>query len=111
MDPILSSLGIAAAEAGAPGAGGPAAMVMQFFPIILIFVIMYFLLIRPQQKKAKEHEQLLSKTKAGDRIVTTGGIYGTVTSVTDRTFMVKIADNVVVELSRAAVATVLDKGK
>ena len=111
MDSVLSSLGIAAADAGAPGAGGPAAMLVQFFPIILIFVIMYFLLIRPQQKKAKEHEQLLSQIKAGDRVITTGGIYGTVTAVSDRTFTVRIADGVAVELSRAAVATVLEKGK
>lgn len=98
------------AQASAPQQpAGWQSLMATMMPMILIFGIMYFLLIRPQQKKAKEHEQLLGQLKAGDRVVTSAGIYGTIAAVREKTFLVRIADNVTVEISRAAVATVLER--
>ena len=74
----------------------------QFIPLILIFVIFYFFLIRPQQRKAKEHKKMVEELKRGDKIVTTGGILGTVERIIDNEKVeVKISDNVNVEVVRA----------
>ena len=86
---------------GQPGAAGG---LMQFFPLILIFVIFYFLIIRPQQKRAKEQREMLANLKKGDKVVTTGGLYGLVDSLTESTVTVKIAENVKVKLDRASIA-------
>jgi len=86
--------------AGGEGAGGFSA----FVPLILMFVIFYFLLIRPQQKKTKEHRAMVSNLKKGDRIVTSGGLHGRVTGVTDQTLTVEIADKVRVKVSRGNVS-------
>jgi len=75
-------------------------------PLVFIFVIFYFLLIRPQQKKQKEHEKLVKSVKTGDQVVTNAGIHGTVSNVKDATVIIKIADNVKVEFDRAAIAAV-----
>jgi|TARA_A200000113_G_scaffold101833_1_gene91305 preprotein translocase subunit YajC len=73
----------------------------QFIPLILIFVIFYFFLIRPQQKKVKEHRAMVEGLKKGDKIVTSGGITGTITRVIDNEKVeVEIADNVTVEVIR-----------
>ena len=73
----------------------------QFIPLILIFVIFYFFLIRPQQKKVKEHKAMVESLKKGDKIVTSGGITGTITRVVDNDKVeVEIADNVTVEVVR-----------
>ena len=73
----------------------------QFIPLILIFVIFYFFLIRPQQKKVKEHRAMVESLKKGDKIVTSGGITGTITRVIDNDKVeVEIADNVTVEVIR-----------
>lgn len=80
---------------------------VQLFPLILIFVLFYFLLIRPQQKRQKEHEKLVAGLKTGDRVVTNAGIHGIITNVKDRTVIIKLADNVKVEFDRSAVVTVL----
>lgn len=68
-------------------------MLMQMLPLVLMFAAMYFLLIAPQRKKQKEHEKMLGGLKAGDEIITTGGIYGTITSVKDDRFIVRVGDN------------------
>jgi preprotein translocase subunit YajC len=74
----------------------------QFIPLILIFVIFYFFLIRPQQKKAKEHKQMVESLKRGDKVVTSGGIIGTVERIIDNDKVeVLISDNVKVEITRA----------
>ena len=74
----------------------------QFIPLILIFVIFYFFLIRPQQKKAKEHKIMVEGLKRGDKVVTTGGIIGTVDRIIDNEKIeVEIADNIKVEILRA----------
>ncbi len=79
------------------------------WPIILIFVIFYFLLIRPQQKRQKEHQRMLESLKKGDRVVTSGGIYGTVVGVKDNIIVLKIADNVKVEFAKSAVSHILTR--
>ena len=78
----------------------------SFIPIILMFVIFYFLLIRPQQKKSKEHREMISNIKKGSRIVTSGGLHGRVTAVTDATLTVEIADKVRVKIARGNVSQV-----
>ena len=93
------------AEATAPAGGGNP--LGGFIPLIVIFFIFYFLLIRPQQKKAKEHQKMLAAVKKDDRIITTGGIYGTVTAVKGDTLELKIAEGVKIQLAKSAVAAVL----
>ena len=79
---------------------------MQLLPFAFIFVIFYFLLIRPQQKRQKEHQRLLSDLKTGDKVITTSGIHGLIANVKDTTFLVKIADNVKIEVDKNAIASV-----
>lgn len=95
---------IAADTAAAPQGG--AGVLGQFVPLILIFVVFYFLLIRPQQKRAKETKAMLDNLKKGDKIITNGGVYGLVETVADDTVTVKIADNVRVKMLRSAVAAI-----
>ena len=80
--------------------------ILSFVPIILIFVIFYFLLIRPQQKKQKQHAEMISKLKKGDHVVTTGGIYGIISTVKDRTVLVKIDENVKIEVQKNCISYV-----
>ena len=79
---------------------------MQLLPFAFIFIIFYFLLIRPQQKRQKEHQRLLSDLKTGDKVITTSGIHGLIANVKDTTFLVKIADNVKIEVDKNAIASV-----
>ena len=78
----------------------------QFLPIILIFAVFYVLLLRPQQKRQRELQQTISQLKAGDRIVTTGGIIGTITTVRDTSFLIRSADKSILEIARSAIAGV-----
>lgn len=84
-----------------------AGMFASFFPLILIFVIFYFLLIRPQQKKMRGHQKLLQGLKKGDRILTNGGIYGTIVNLKGNILEVKIAEEIKIQLARSAVVEVL----
>jgi preprotein translocase subunit YajC len=96
---------------GAPGGGGQGgSQLLSFLPIILIFVIFYFLLIRPQQKRAKEHRGLLSNLKEGDEVLTNGGIYGKITGIKDDKITVEISDKVRVKVNRGHIAGVINKG-
>lgn len=81
-------------------------VLFQFMPLIIIAVLFYFLLIRPQQKKQKEHQKLVSALKTGDRVVTSAGIHGIITNVKESTIHLKVADNVKIEMDKAAVVTV-----
>lgn len=96
---------------GAPGGGGGQGgnPFLSFLPIILIFVIFYFLLIRPQQKRAKEHRNLLANLKEGDEILTSGGIYGKITGIKDDKITVEISDKVRVRVNRGHIAAVINK--
>jgi len=90
------------AQSTAPGGGGG---LIQFLPIILLFVGMWFLIIAPQRKRQKEHDAMLKALKTGDEIVTSGGIFGTITNVKDDRLVVKIADNTKVEIGKTFVAS------
>lgn len=92
-----------AADAPAAAAGGMGA-IAQFVPLILIFVVFYFLLIRPQQKKAKEHQNYLANLKKGDKVITGGGIHGQISSLTDTVVTLEIAENVRIKVNRGAIA-------
>jgi preprotein translocase subunit YajC len=85
------------------GAGGGAGGFSGFIPLILMFVIFYFLLIRPQQKKTKEHRQMIADLKKGDRIITSGGLHGRITGLDESTLTVEIADKVRVKVARGNV--------
>jgi len=101
---ISTILFLAQQQAGQAQPGG--LWYMQLLPFAFIFVIFYFLLIRPQQKRQKEHQKLLSNLKTGDKVVTTSGIHGLIANVKDTTFLVKIADNVKIEVDKNAIASV-----
>jgi preprotein translocase subunit YajC len=89
-----------------PTQAGPASLVTTLLPFAFMAVIFYFLLIRPQQKRQKEHQNLLSNLKTGDKVVTSSGIHGLIANVKDTTFLVKIADNVKIEVDKNAIASV-----
>ncbi|HZF75711.1 MAG TPA: preprotein translocase subunit YajC [Acetobacteraceae bacterium] len=100
---------ISPAYAQDAAAGGTGAVIMQLLPLILIFAVFYFLLIRPQQKKMKEHREMLTKLQRNDKIVTAGGILGTITRVKDDSdeIEVEIAPNVRVTVVRGTISTVV----
>ena len=108
MHHILCILGMAG---GGSGQGGNP--LLGFLPLLLIIFVMYFLMIRPQAKKQKEHRAMLEKLEKGDKILTTGGIIGNIAGIKENEglLIVKIADNVKVELSKNAVAQVIRKNK
>ncbi len=94
----------------AQGAGGGAGTFEALLPLILIFAVFYFLLIRPQQKKMKQHKEMLGAMRRGDRVVTGGGIIGTITKVlNDNEVTVEIADGVKVRVQRSLISAVLAK--
>ncbi len=96
-----------AAGSSSGGAGG----IISFAPIIVLFAIFYFLMIRPQQKRAKAHKEMLSKTAKGDYVVTTGGMHGRVTAVSENTVTIEVADNVRVKIEKHAIAKRMVKGE
>ena len=92
------------APQGGAGQGGAGGLLGSLVPLVLIFVIFYFLLIRPQQKRAKEHKNMLDNLKKGDKIVTSGGIYGVIEAVGTNTVTLKIGENVKVKVGKAYIA-------
>jgi preprotein translocase subunit YajC len=101
------------AQGAGAGAGGIAGMfggIEGLLPLVLIFAVFYFLLIRPQQKRAKQHREMLGSLRRGDRVITGGGIYGTVTKVVgDGEVVVQIAEAVKVRVARETITSVLSK--
>jgi preprotein translocase subunit YajC len=91
----------------APSASGMAGMLSTFLPMIAIFAIFYFFLIRPQNKKQKETEKMIAALKKGDKVVTIGGIHGVISSTKEKTVVVKVDDNTKIEFNRTAIATVV----
>ncbi|MBU0945188.1 MAG: preprotein translocase subunit YajC [Proteobacteria bacterium] len=100
--------GVAYAAGPAAGAGG-AGGIASFIPLILIFAVFYFMLIRPQQKQAKQQQQFLNDLKTGNKVVTKGGIHGTITRLTDSVVTLEIAENVRIKVSRSAIGGPLTK--
>lgn len=84
--------------------------IMQFLPLLLIFVVFYFLLIRPQTKRAKEHKAMVGALAKGDEVVTNGGLLGRITQADENFVTLKIADNVEVKVQRQAIANLMPKG-
>ena len=97
---------LALAQPGAP-APGPGGGFGFFVPFIFIFVIMYFILFRPQKKRQQEQQRLIASLKTGDRVVTNAGIHGLIANVKETTVIVKVADNVKIEMEKSAVTNVL----
>jgi preprotein translocase subunit YajC len=83
----------------------------MFVPMIIIFAIFYFMLIRPQQRKEKERRKMIDNVKTGDRVMFSGGILGSVTNTKEGTVIVKIAEGVKIEVARGGIQKVLDKGE
>jgi preprotein translocase subunit YajC len=97
------------AFAQAAGGTGAAGGLISFVPILLIFAIMYFLMIRPQQKKVKEHKAMVDALRRGDQVVTSGGLIGKVTKVADAEVEVELAPNVKVRVVRSTITQVVSK--
>lgn len=94
------------APGGAGGAGGGMAAFQQIIPLVFMFAIFYFLLIRPQQKKAKEHKALLESMKKGDNVITAGGVHGKVTAVENELVTLEIANNVNIKITKSYIAAI-----
>jgi preprotein translocase subunit YajC len=102
-------LALAAPPSGSGGAGQSSApWYIQLFPFFILIFVFYFLLIRPQQKKAKEHQKLMGNMRKGDKVVTSGGILGTVVSVQDKTISIRSADTKL-EILKSAVSEVVER--
>lgn len=101
---------ISTAHAQTAAATDPTGGFMQLLPIILMFVVLYFLMIRPQMKRAKEHKALIEALAKGDEVVTGGGIAGRVTRVSDSFIVLQVADGVEIHVQKQAVTIVLPKG-
>jgi preprotein translocase subunit YajC len=99
--PAVPGGGASAAAPQSPGLGG------MLFPMVAIFLVFYFLMMRPQQKKAKEHQSMLTALQHGDEVVTTSGILGKVTGITDKVVTLEIADNVRIKLLKGQISQVL----
>ena len=97
------------AQAAAP-ATGPGGDLMAFLPMVAIFIVFYFLLIRPQQKRAKETRAMLSALQKGDEVVTAGGIVGRISKLGDQYAAIEIANGIEINVQRSAVAQLLPKG-
>jgi preprotein translocase subunit YajC len=100
----LTALLLTIFQGGLGGLGG-------MLPILLIIAVFYFLLIRPQQKRQRELQQTISQLKAGDRVITTGGIIGTIMTVRDTSLFIRSADKSILEISRSAVAGIEEEEK
>ena len=97
-------------KAWAQGAGGAAGGMESIFLIVAMFAVLYFLMIRPQMKRAKEHKTMVEALQKGDEVVTAGGVLGRISKVGDAHLTLEIAPNVEIQVQRAAVQTVLPKG-
>lgn len=97
------------AQGTAESASSPLGMLTTFLPMIAIFAIFYFFLIRPQNKKQKETEKMLAALKKGDKVVTIGGIHGTISATKEKTVVLKVDDNTKLEFNRNAIATVVNE--
>ncbi len=109
----MLGVAFAMAQGGAQAAGGAGGLegIKAFIPLILMFVIFYFLLIRPQQKRQKEHRELLASLKRGDEVITAGGIMGRITAVADTFVTIEIAEKVRIKVARGQIMSVTKKAE
>ena len=103
---MISTIFFLAQQTTTPAAAAQPDLLQTLLPFLFMGVIFYFLLIRPQQKRQKQHQQLMSNLKTGDRVVTSSGIHGLISNVKETTFLLKVADNVKIEIDKSAVAGV-----
>jgi preprotein translocase subunit YajC len=101
---------ISNAFAQGASAGGAESQLMSFLPLILMFAVLYFIMIRPQMKRQKEHRNMLAAMAKGDEVVTNGGIVGKITKVSDAYVGVEIAEGTEITIQKASVTTILPKG-
>lgn len=101
---------ISSAYAQAAGAASPESSLMSFLPIILMFVVLYFVMIRPQMKRQKEQKTMLDALAKGDEVITAGGIAGKVSKVTDSFVSLEVSNGVDIQIQKSAVTTLLPKG-
>lgn len=106
----LPGMGFFIQDAYAQGAAPAGDPWLSMLPLVIIFVVFYFLLIRPQQKRQKEHQNLIAKLAVGDEVVTAGGVLGKITEVADSFVHVEVADGVVIKVQRPTIGAVLPKG-
>ncbi len=102
----MNLLNVSLFLAQATPAGTPPNFLVQMAPLFFIGVIFYFLLIRPQQKQRKAHQALLAAVKTGDKVVTNSGIHGMIANIKEQTVLLKVADNVKIEIDKAAITSV-----
>ena len=95
------------AQTQSPAPSTPGGGIGFFVPFIFIFIIMYFVMIRPQKKRQEQQQKLVTSLKTGDRVVTNAGIHGLISNVKDTTVIVKVADNVKIEMEKSAISNVL----
>jgi len=105
---MFFSLLLAQAPAASPSGAGSG--LLSMLPFIFIFVIMYYVMLRPQMRRQKEQARLVSSLKTGDRVVTASGIHGLISNVKEKTVIVKVADNVKLEMEKTAVTNVMKEG-
>lgn len=91
----------------APQGGGSANLISTLIMFGAIFLIFYFMIIRPQQKRAKEREKMLSNMQKGDKVITSGGLHGTIAGIDEKTVLLQVGDNVKMKFERSAVASVI----
>jgi preprotein translocase subunit YajC len=91
----------------APQGGGSANLISTLIMFGAIFLIFYFMIIRPQQKRAKEREKMLSAMQKGDKVITSGGLHGTIAGLEDKTVLLQVGDNVKMKFERSAIASVV----
>jgi preprotein translocase subunit YajC len=101
---------ISNASAQVLGGGGAESSLMTFLPLLLMFAVLYFIMIRPQMKRQKEHRNMLAAMAKGDEVITNGGVVGKVSKVGEAYVGVEVADGVEITVQKAAVTTILPKG-
>ena len=105
MHPMIFTILLLAQQSAAPAQPQPD-LLSTLLPFLFMGVVFYFILIRPQQKKQKQHQQLLANLKTGDKVVTSSGIHGLIANVKETTFLLKVADNVKIEIDKGAISGV-----
>ena len=111
MNDFVLFLLMASPQAGEGASGGAGSGIMTFLPFVAIIAIFYFLIIRPQNKKQKETQRMLSTLKKGDKVVTIGGIHGTIQSVREQSVVLKVDENTKIEFNRSAISGIVTAAK
>ncbi len=93
------------------GGGGEGSMISTLLMFALIIGIFYFMILRPQQKRQKEREKMLGAVKKGDKVITAGGLHGSIAGMDDKTVLIQVADNVKLKFDRSAVASIIREGE